>query len=137
MFEKTTDEATGAPPVKPVPASPTKIVSTELPDYSTVIGSDVIFKGEMMAGESVIINGAIEGKISRHTKNVFVGEQGRVTAMIHASTVTIRGQVDGDIYGDELVELLDGARVTGNIYCSCVRVQKGAQFNGTVSMAST
>jgi len=63
-----------------------------------------------------------------------VGRDGRVRALIHASSVRIEGQVDGDIHGDDFVELIKGARVTGNIFSPCVSIDKGAHFNGKITM---
>lgn len=153
MFEKTNYQEAASTPVQTMPTSPTKIVksaddkepalkeapkNTDAPGLSavnaSVIGSDVVFKGELMAGDDIYIHGTIEGMIARQTKNVIVGKEGRVRALIHASSVKILGHVDGDIYGDDLVELLQGAKVDGNIYCPCVKIEKGAQFNGTISM---
>ena len=105
------------------------------PETTTVIGSDVVFKGELIAGDEIYIHGSFEGSIARHTNNVVVGKKGRVKALVHATSITVLGEVDGDIYGDELVELMDGAKVDGNIFCSSVKIQKGAKFNGTVTMA--
>lgn len=105
------------------------------PDANTVIGSDVVFRGELIAGGNIHIHGILEGSIARQTNNVVIGEKGRVRALVHANTIRIQGQVDGDIYGEDFVELMSGARVNGNIYCECVRIEKGAKFNGTVTMA--
>ena len=104
------------------------------PETNTVIGADVVFNGELVAGSNVYIHGTLEGTISRDTKNLVVGEQGRVKALVHAKSIRILGQVDGDIYGEKIVELMSGSRVNGNIYCACVRLEKGAVFNGTVTM---
>lgn len=116
-------------------AANTEIRSKLPPENSTVIGSDVVFKGELMAGDNIYIHGTLEGSIARHTKNVIVGAEGRVKALVHANSIRVLGHLDGDIYGDEIVELMSGAKVDGNIYCSCVRIEKGAKFNGTITMA--
>ena len=92
-------------------------------ETNTVIGTDVVFNGELVAGGNIYIHGTLEGTIARDTDNVIVGEQGRVKALVHARSIRVLGQVDGDIYGDEIVELMSGSRVNGNIYCTCVRVQ--------------
>lgn len=153
MFEKNQYQEAASTSVQTMPASTTKIVqsaddreptlteakkSTVAPAVSpvnaSIIGSDVTFKGELMAGNDIHIHGRIEGMIARHTKNVIIGKEGRVRALIHASSVKVLGQVDGDIHGDDLVELLEGAKVDGNIFCPCVKIEKGAQFNGTISM---
>ena len=104
------------------------------PERNTVIGADVVFTGELVAGSNIYIHGTLEGSIARDTENVVVGEKGRVKAMVHAKSIKVLGLVDGDIYGDEVVELMAGSRVNGNIFCPCVRLEKGAVFNGTIKM---
>lgn len=154
MFENSNYQETVSTSAQPMAAnSPTIVTSTDVDDppstekttslvapelssqKTTIIGSDVIFKGELIAGDDIIIHGTIEGMIARHTKNVIVGKKGRVRALIHAGSVSVQGQVDGDIYGDDLVELKEGAKVLGNIFSSCIRIEKGAEFNGTINMA--
>ena len=125
-------DAVDEPPATIAPGNEAR--SRPSPETNTVIGSDVVFNGELKAGSNVYIHGTLEGAIARDTKNVVVGEQGRVKALVHASSIRILGQVDGDIYGDKIVELMSGSRVNGNIYCACVRIEKGAIFNGTVTM---
>ena len=153
MFEKTAHEESVSSPVShagaPRPAierpkdldEPRVTLSANCEDAAepasetnTVIGADVVFNGELVAGNNVYIHGTLEGTIARDTKNLVVGERGRVKALVHAKSIQILGQVDGDIYGDKIVELMSGSRVNGNIYCACVRVEKGAIFNGTVTM---
>ncbi len=152
MLEKSTYKETATAVAAPAAATATAVDRTDdveklpvtrvtqaetkaPPEKCTVIGSDVIFKGEVMAGDNIYIHGTLEGSIARHTKNVVVGEQGRVKALMHANAIRILGQVDGDIYGDEIVELMSGARVNGNIFCACIRIEKGAKFNGTLTMS--
>jgi len=94
-----------------------------------------VVKGEISAGDEIIIHGTVEGTIAHDMKKVVVGKEGRVRALIHANVVSVEGHVDGDIHGNELVELLASAKVEGDIFCSEIRMEKGAQFNGTVNMA--
>lgn len=102
----------------------------------SVIGPTLVFKGELSAEEDLIIEGSIEGTIAHHKKNLTVGKQGRVKADIHASRVTIEGAVDGDVNGDELVQLAPTARVTGNIFAPRIKIEDGATFNGNVRMGA-
>lgn len=153
MFEKSEFGETAPISVQSIPAKktavpkPTEVAQARVtgtqgntvapksrPEDVSVIGSQVVFKGELMAGEDIVIRGTIEGMIAHHSKNVIVGKEGRVRALIHATSVRIEGQVDGDIHGDDFVELLDGAKVVGNIYCPEIRIEKGARFNGTINM---
>ena len=100
----------------------------------SVIGPTLVFKGELSADEDLVIEGTIEGTIAHHKKNLTIGAKGRVTADIHASSVLVEGQLDGDIHSDGLVSLAKSATVNGNINCSRLVLQDGARFNGKVVM---
>jgi cytoskeletal protein CcmA (bactofilin family) len=100
----------------------------------SVIGPTLVFKGELSADEDLVIEGTIEGTIAHHKKNLAIGKKGRVTADIHASSVLVEGQLNGDIHSDGLVSLAEGAMVIGNIYCSRIVMEEGAQFNGKIEM---
>ena len=105
------------------------------PKSVSVFGASLTFRGELSADEEIIIQGTVEGTIAHHKKNITVGKQGRVFALIHANSVTIEGRVDGDIHGDEFVVMTDGSEVNGNIYCPRIRMEDGAKFNGTIQMS--
>lgn len=153
MFENSDQEKTPSLSLQRMPGNHTTIVkSAEAGDASAAIaannpdvsptparkvsfiGSSVVFRGELSAEEEIIIQGTVQGTVAPHAKLVLVGKEGRVRALIHAQSVRIEGQVDGDIHGDDFVELIKGANVTGNIFSPCVSIEKGALFNGTVSM---
>lgn len=101
----------------------------------SVIGPRMVFKGDLTAGEDVVIHGRIEGTIAHQSQNVFVGKDGSVRAMIHAKSITVEGKVEGEIHGDEFVELRAGSTVDGDIYCADLRIASGARFNGSVHTA--
>ena len=104
------------------------------PARTSVFGSTLVFKGELSADEEILIEGTVEGTIAHHSKNVIIGKQGRVSALIHANSITIHGQVDGDIHGDVMVVLTDGCHVNGKIFCPRVVMEDGAKFDGTIQM---
>jgi cytoskeletal protein CcmA (bactofilin family) len=101
----------------------------------SVIGPTLVFKGELSADEDLVIEGTIEGTIAHHKKNLTIGKKGRVTADIHASSVLIEGELNGDIHSDGLVSLAKGAMVDGNVYCTRIVMEDGARFNGKIEMA--
>jgi cytoskeletal protein CcmA (bactofilin family) len=94
----------------------------------------MVFRGELSADEDLVIEGTIEGTIAHHKKNLTIGSQGRVTADIHASSVIVEGELNGDIHSDGLVSLAKSGRVTGNIYCARLVMEEGTQFNGKIDM---
>ena len=68
----------------------------------SVLGPTLVFKGELSAGEDLLIQGRVEGKIN-HNRNLTIGEQGTVKADIRARNITIEGTVQGDLYATESV----------------------------------
>jgi cytoskeletal protein CcmA (bactofilin family) len=131
MFKKTQSEE------KPVTSQPAAADPVMVRTRSvSVIGPTLVFKGELSADEDLVIQGTIEGTIAHHKKNLTVGREGRVKADINAASVVIEGHVEGDIHGDDFVELAKSAVVTGNIFCGRIKMADGARFNGSVEMGS-
>ena len=131
MFNKKTEDEDGSritPPLRIGESQPIRSKNV------SVIGPTLVFKGELSADEDLVIEGTIEGTIAHHKKNLTIGSKGRVSADIHASSVLVEGQLDGDIHSDGLVSLAKGATVNGNVYCARLVLQDGARFNGKVVM---
>ena len=130
MFKKAQDDSE-------VREAPSLQIGQQQPIRSrnvSVIGPTLVFKGELSADEDLIIEGTIDGTIAHHKKNLTIGAKGRVTADIHANSVLVEGQLNGDIHSDGLVSLAKGSTVHGNIYCARLLLQDGSHFNGKVHM---
>lgn len=139
MFKKAIDEdpvsASSASSARPQPPAPDPMSTVRTRNVS-VIGPTLVFKGELSADEDLVIQGTIEGTIAHHKKNLTVGKEGRVKADINAASVTIEGHVEGDIHGDDFVELAKSAVVIGNIFSPRIKMADGARFNGSIDMGS-
>lgn len=96
---------------------------------TTVIGPDAHIKGEMSFSGSAKILGTFEGSITSQGE-ISVGEGATCNAEVHASRVVVDGTVNGDVRGDALIELNDGANVTGDITAGNLVVVEGASFVG-------
>jgi cytoskeletal protein CcmA (bactofilin family) len=132
MFKKAIDEESAQTSTHPAVGEPPTVRTRNV----SVIGPTLVFKGELSADEDLVIQGTIEGTIAHHKKNLTVGKEGRVKADIHAASVAIEGHVDGDIHGDDYVELAKSAVVRGNIFCARIKMADGARFNGSIDMGS-
>lgn len=132
MFKKSHEEDKPTEVSSPAAADPVSVRTRSV----SVIGPTLVFKGELSADEDLVIQGTIEGTIAHHKKNLTVGKEGRVKADIHASSVAIEGHVDGDIHGDDYVELAKSAVVRGNIFCARIKMADGARFNGSIDMGN-
>jgi cytoskeletal protein CcmA (bactofilin family) len=127
--DSTHDEVTTQAPVQERQKGPE--FSTRTVSY---VGPTVVFKGELSASEGLTIEGEVEGSIRHDGRNLTIGKLGRVRAEIRAKMIDIRGRVDGEIYGDEIVHLFSTAEVTGTIHCTRILMDDGAQLNGNVDM---
>jgi cytoskeletal protein CcmA (bactofilin family) len=108
------------------PAAPPKGVS--------VLGPTLSIKGgELSFDEDLIIEGTVEGKIAHQGHHLTIGKNGRVKANIRARLITVYGTVEGDLHGDEGVEISASARVTGNVVGPRVTLEGGATFKGSIT----
>lgn len=107
------------------------------PDHKiSVLGPTLVFKGELSAGEDLLIQGRIEGTIKHNERNLTVGPQGTVKANIRAKNIIVEGTVRGDMFGAETVTIRETANVRGNIVSPRVGLRQGAKFKGKIDMDS-
>ena len=98
------------------------------------IGANISIKGEIHGDEDLVVEGKIEGTIDLQNHALHLGPKCHVSAEIRAKTVTVEGQVDGDIYSSERLEIRKSGRVTGNIVTPRLALEDGARLKGSVDM---
>jgi len=108
------------------PAAPQKGVS--------VLGPTLTFKGgELSSDEDLIIEGTVEGKIAHQSHHLTIGKNGKVKANVRARLITVYGTVEGDLHGDEGVQITATAHVKGNVVAPRVSLEPGARFEGSIT----
>jgi cytoskeletal protein CcmA (bactofilin family) len=98
------------------------------------IGPSISIKGDLSGGEDLIIQGQVEGKIDLKQNNVKVGKSGRIKADIYGRMITIEGEVEGNLYGEEQIFLRQSGSVRGNIVAPRVSLEDGSKFKGSIDM---
>lgn len=106
------------------------------PAPSAVIGAKITFKGELTGEEDLLIQGHVEGTVDLKGNHLTVGEQGVVKANLMAKTITIQGTVEGDLIGQERIEIKSSSNVRGNLVAERVTLEDGAKFRGSIDMDS-
>ena len=101
---------------------------------TSVLGPSLSFKGNLIAGEDLLIQGRVEGSIQHNAQTLTIGPEGSVKANVRARTIIVQGQVRGDLYGTEAVVVEETAEVRGNIFAPRVGLQEGAKFKGSIDM---
>ena len=99
-----------------------------------MIGQSIKIKGEITGNEDLVIKGSVEGTIDLAEHEVTIGDSGKVRADIKGKTVTINGEVTGDISGTEKVVISKTGRVRGNIISPRMMLEDGAVFKGSIDM---
>jgi cytoskeletal protein CcmA (bactofilin family) len=98
------------------------------------IGPSISIKGDLTGGEDLIIQGQVEGKIDLKQNNLTVGKSGRIKADIYGRMITIEGEVEGNLYGEEQILLRQSGSVRGNIVAPRVSLEDGSKFKGSIDM---
>lgn len=100
---------------------------------TSVLGSGIIWKGNLSGSGGVRIEGAFEGEIALRGLLV-VGASGRVTCPhLRANVVIIAGAVRGNITAEK-VEIRSTGRVWGDVVTAAFATEEGAFLRGQIRM---
>jgi len=102
----------------------------------SVIGESLHFKGELSAGEDLLIEGTVEGKINQGKCCLTLKPNGKIIADVNATKIFIEGYVKGNLHASVGVTVRESGKVEGNIVAPKVALEEGATFNGSVEMRS-
>jgi len=101
----------------------------------TTIAEGTKISGDIGGSSDLRIEGEFEGSISI-SGIVFVAGSGQVRTSIRAAKVVVSGRVDGNIAGDQMIELEPTAVVNGDLLAPKILIREGASLQGRVEMAS-
>lgn len=99
-----------------------------------MIGKDIAIRGEIKGDEDLHIEGQVEGKIIS-TRQVTIGEHGKVNAAIEADSVVIYGEVTGNVTARTVFQLVPSGKMKGDIHSPKVNIAEGARFQGNIDMS--
>jgi cytoskeletal protein CcmA (bactofilin family) len=112
---------------------PTSVQPAQSERVTSVLGSGVIWKGNLSGTGGVRIEGAFEGDIALRGLLV-IGETGRVTCEhVRANVVIVAGAVRGDITAEK-VEIRSTGRVWGDVVTAAFATEEGAFLRGQIRM---
>jgi len=103
---------------------------------STIIGSSLSFKGEITGEEDLTVQGQVEGTIDSKKNHVTIGRTGRIKADVYGRSITIEGEVQGNLFGEERIVLQQSGRVRGDMRAPAINLEESAKFKGNIAMDS-
>lgn len=116
------------------PFPPLKKSEAETEAPKTIIGPCVKVKGEIAGKEDLTVHGQVEGIIDLKKSQVTISKTGNIKADIYGKTITIEGEVKGDLVGEEGIVLRPTGVVHGNMTAPRINIEDGAKFKGNVDM---
>ena len=111
------------------PDTPNSLAARPMASGSTfsVIGADVVIKGDIHASADLHVDGRVEGDIA--CASLVQGEGGHVEGAIQAESARLAGTVTGSISARELV-VLRTARINGDVHYDALTIEQGAEVEG-------
>ena len=103
---------------------------------TTLISRETVVKGDLHFTGNLDIEGLVQGNIIAEKGKdalVRVVDKGRVEGEIHAPSVLINGEVQGDVHSSRHLELAAKGRVMGNVYYTLLEMAAGSEVNGSLS----
>ncbi|SHM66087.1 bactofilin family protein [Phytopseudomonas punonensis] len=97
---------------------------------TSLIAAGAVFRGDLEFQGAVQIDGKVLGDILTEGGLVRVSVEGEVEGEVRAPHVVIDGEIIGDVYASQHVELGPKARVRGNLYYGLMEMAMGAQVEG-------
>ena len=88
--------------------------------------------GDVAASEDLVVEGSVSGTIDMPGFALTIAAGARVDARVLARDVTILGHFSGRITATEIIDVRDGARVTGEIAAPKVALAEGAEIQARV-----
>jgi len=102
-------------------------------EVNAFMGAETFFEGKLTYTGAVRLDGRFKGVI-RSDDTLIVGDTGRIEGEIHVGITIIQGEVVGNVYGKERVELHHPGRMIGNVTAPVVIMDEGAIFEGNCKM---
>jgi cytoskeletal protein CcmA (bactofilin family) len=101
----------------------------------TLIGTAMEIQGDLIFSGGLHVDGRIIGNViaEEHSQSMLVlSDRGQIEGEVRVPLVVINGQVTGDVYASERVELSSQGQVNGNVYYNLLEMAMGAEVNGNL-----
>jgi cytoskeletal protein CcmA (bactofilin family) len=98
----------------------------------SIIGKNSDITGELNVSGTLRVDGMVNGKINAEC--VIISESAMVKGDIKARAIIVGGKVEGNLIGEEMIEIKPKGAVLGEIFTNKFFVIEGGVLNGRVQM---
>ena len=107
-------------------------MSKSSPISTAMLPRTFTIAGDVAASEDLVVEGSVSGTIDMPGFALTIAAGARVDARVLARDVTVLGHFSGRITATEIIDVRDGARVTGEIAAPKVALAEGAEIQARV-----
>lgn len=99
----------------------------------SIIGADMVVKGNIEATEAIRVEGNVTGDVSSEGTLV-IASTGKVAGNIKGNNIMIAGTIEGDLVSGGRTEVASTGKIIGNIRTKSLIVDENAVFQGQCTM---
>lgn len=100
----------------------------------TFLGPKTTVEGKLKTEGTVRIDGYFTGSIASEGCTMIVGEKAVIDADISVDSVTVSGEIRGNIHATDRIQLCPTARVFGDLHASEILIDAGAGLKGNCTI---
>jgi len=100
------------------------------------IGQSIHIEGTLIGNEDLTIDGKVQGTIQLNGHSLSVGNNGKIEAKVSAKSVTVQGEVNGNITAEDKIQITASGTVKGDLRAPRIALDDGATFAGSVDMGN-
>ncbi len=108
-------------------------MKTSKEEINAFLGKDTEFEGKFSFTGAVRIDGKFSGEIES-SGTLIVGESATITSQIHVADMIVSGEVNGDIFAENKIEINVPGKLFGNIQTPKLVIEEGVIFEGNCKM---
>jgi len=99
----------------------------------TLIGQGTVIDGDLVFSGGLHVDGKIIGNVMAEEGSdamLILSEFGTIEGEVKVPNMVLNGEIIGDVFGSERVELAAKSRVNGSVYYNLIEMAIGAEVNG-------
>ena len=108
---------------------------TKATKIETLIGNSIEVRGDLIFSGGLHVDGKIVGNVIAEDGSdsmLVLSDHGSIEGEVRVPFVVLNGEVIGDVYAAERVELSGRAQVSGNVFYNLLEMAMGAEVNGSL-----
>lgn len=103
-------------------------------DINSIVGNATAIRGDVHFSGGFHIDGVVKGNVVAESDGsvLTISDNGRVEGDVRVHNIVLNGEVVGDVYSTQHIELAPNAKVNGNVYYKVIEMAMGASVNGSL-----